>query len=208
MTHSVNDLKINKITQYYTIEEVGQVRDGESKTSEDVNETATSDEATEKNIIQCYDNSRTQEDKQKHEKVHDTGITKKKQKKEEEKEEHLSRSDRLYMLGKQEIAKRRERNYNQVAGEKWNIQFEKSLERKRVLNRSRMNSSPSSSRSRAIRLYELSRPKQIEGKLRRAQLVETAKTRKQHRFVGETASACCTKTTSASAASSICSIDS
>ena len=117
----------------------------------------------------------------------------------------LRRSDRLYMLGKQSVSKRRECHYNQIAEErKRNTQIEKSLEKKRISSRSTLT--PSSSRSRAIRLYELSRPKQIEGKLRREKLNERAKARNKDRFSCDVSSIC-SSTASASTASSLSSLD-
>ena len=122
------------------------------------------------------------------------------------KKKALRRSDRLYMLGKQSVLKRRERHCNQIAEErKRNIQFEKSLEKKKFSSRSTLT--PSTGRSRAIRLYELSRPKQVEGKLRRENLKERAKERTKNRFSNDVSSTCLSTASAFSFDSIISSLD-
>lgn len=124
-------------------------------------------------------------------------IFKNKRKDCDEKCKKIYRSDRLYLLGKQSISKRRERHYDQIAEEKKRtLRFEQSLEKKRSMNRS-MNST--SGNRRAIRLYELSRPKQMEGELRRLQLMERSREKIKSQCYENTT---CSITTSDSSTSS------
>jgi hypothetical protein len=75
--------------------------------------------------------------------------------------------DRLYNLGKKSIhARRKIHDLQKAEEERRNIQFERGMKTNQIYSRSVASSS-----QRTLQLYELSKPRQMEGKLRRQALV-------------------------------------
>ncbi len=85
------------------------------------------------------------------------------------------RCDLLYKLGKESMSKRSMlHELQKTEKERRSIEFENGLKKKRSTSQS-----CGSSLNRAMLLYELSRPKQMEGKLRREALSEKMKERRR-----------------------------
>lgn len=89
---------------------------------------------------------------------------------------NLDWSDRIYQHGKSAISARRELEKSRQKEMDRNAQFEMKFQEK--LKAARTSSGPSKkNKKRAIRLYDLSRPKQLEGRLRRDEIIHKSRMR-------------------------------
>ncbi len=88
-----------------------------------------------------------------------------------EERKELNRNDRLYQHGKRSVSARRQ--LAKARNEELNksAQFEKKFQEKRKASRS----TPADCKQRALRLYDLSRPKQLQGRMRRTEVMYSAK---------------------------------